>query len=198
VVISGAGTNLDAILRSCEQAEIDAEVRVVITNRPEAAGLAYSRSRGIPTLVFPRAEYTSREAQQQAMAQALMEHGVELVISAGFDQILIPEFVRQFPNRIITLHPALLPAFSGGLHAVRDALDWGAKVTGCTVFFATDDLDAGPIILQEAVRVEEDDTEESLLTRIHEAEHRILPAAIQLYAMGRLSVEGRRVRILPA
>ena len=195
VLISGQGTNLDAILRRCDQGALDADVRVVIANREEAAGLEYSRRRGIPTHVFTRREYSERVAQQRAMADCLCERGVELVVLAGFDQILVPEFVHRFPDRIINLHPSLLPAFPGGMHAVRDALLRGVKVTGCSVHFATDDLDGGPIIAQEAVPVAEDDTEATLLARIHEAEHRLLPAAIQLYAEGRLRLEGKRVRV---
>ena len=195
VLISGNGTNLDAILQRCDQGALDADIRVVIANRDEAAGLEHSRRRGIPSHVFARNEYAERIAQQRAMADCLCERGVELVVLAGFDQILVPEFVHRFPDRIINLHPSLLPAFPGGMHAVRDALQYGVKVTGCSVHFATDDLDGGPIIAQEAVPVVDEDTEASLLARIHEAEHRLLPAAIQLYAEGRLRLEGRQVRV---
>lgn len=198
VLVSGKGTNLNAILCRCEEGALDAQVRVVISNRAEAPGLAYSRRRGVPTFVFARAEFPSREAQQRAMLDCLMELGAEAVVLAGFDQILGPEFVQQFPYRILNLHPSLLPAFAGGMHAVRDALQYGVKVTGCTVHLVTDspEPDSGPVILQEAVCVLEDDTEESLLARIHEAEYRLLPQAIQLLAEGRLVVEGRQVRIL--
>lgn len=197
VFFSGAGTNLNAILQACERGEIDAEVRVAITNRPQAAGCAYSRERGIPTVVFPRNDFPSREAQQAAMLAAAIAHGAELIVQVGFDQILNNAFVERFRNRMINLHPALLPAFGGGMHAVRDALEWGAKVTGATVHIATEDLDAGPIIAQEAVRIEEDDTEQTLLARVQEVEHRLVPAAIQLFAEDRVRVEGRRARILP-
>lgn len=134
------------------------------------------------------------------MRQRLVQNGVELVVLAGFDQILGDEFVKEPSYRIVNLHPSLLPAFSGGMHAVRDALACGVKVTGCTVHFVLADdpkTDGGPIILQEPVGVLDDDTEASLLARMHEVEHRILPAAIQLYAEGRLTVEGRRVSIAP-
>jgi phosphoribosylglycinamide formyltransferase-1 len=194
VLISGKGTNLDAILRRCADGTLDADVRVVISNRPDAAGLAYGRDRGVPTHVFPKNDYADRRSQQLVMGECLREKGAELVVLAGFDQILVPEFVAQFPHRMINLHPSLLPAFAGGMHAVRDALEAGAKVTGCTVHLVTDDLDGGPIILQEAVPVEEDDDEASLLARIHDAEHHILPAAIQLFAEDRIRIEGKRVR----
>jgi phosphoribosylglycinamide formyltransferase-1 len=197
VLISGQGTNLAAILRRCEEGVLEADVRVVIANRPEARGLEHARRAAIPTHVFSRSEYPDRVEQQRAIADCLFDRGVQLVVLAGFDQILVPEFVHRFPDRIINLHPSLLPAFSGGMHAVRDALNHGVKVTGCSVHFATDDLDGGPIIAQEAVAVEEDDTEAMLLARIHEVEYRLLPASIQLFAQGRLRIEGKRVRVLP-
>jgi len=199
VLISGQGTNLRAILERCASGELDAQVRVVMSNRPAAPGLAYSRERGIPTFSYPRADYPDRTSQQREMASALRQHGVELVVLAGFDQILSDKFVHEFSFRIINLHPSLLPAFGAGMHAVRDALEHGAKVTGCTVHFVAEEFpatDSGPIVLQESVPIEEDDTEASLLTRVHEAEYRLLPAAIQLFAQRRLVVEGRRVRIL--
>jgi phosphoribosylglycinamide formyltransferase-1 len=146
--------------------------------------------------VFRREDYADRSSQQAAMGDSIEQHGAELVVLAGFDQILVPEFVARFPFRMINLHPSLLPAFSGGMHALRDALSAGVKVTGCTVHFVTNDLDGGPIVLQEAVCIAEDDDEQSLLARVHEAEHRILPAAIRLYAEGRLRIEGSKVRIL--
>jgi len=196
VLISGKGTNLDAILRRCADGSVDAEVRAVVSNRSNAEGLALGRRAAIPTYVFARSEYADREAQQAAMADCLDSQGVELVALAGFDQILVPSFVARFPLRMINLHPSLLPAFAGGMHAVRDALEAGVKVTGCTVHLVTDDLDGGPIITQEAVPIAEDDDEESLLARVHDAEHRIMPAAIQLFAERRLRIDGRKVRIL--
>lgn len=197
VFFSGAGSNLKAILEACSRHEIDAEVALAITNRPAAAGIAHAQKHHAPLLVMPREDFPSRAAQQAAMAEAMLDHRVELIVQVGFDQILREPFVKRFGNAGINLHPSLLPAFGGGLHAVHDALNWGVKVTGVTVHFATEDLDAGPIILQEAVRVEEDDTEETLLARVQEVEHRLVPAAIQLIAEDRLRVEGRRVRILP-
>lgn len=196
VLISGKGTNLNAILARCADETLDAEVRAVISSRSGAEGLAYAQERDVPTFVFARNDYADRFAQQMAMADHLQALDVELVVLAGFDQVLVPEFVARFPHRMINLHPSLLPAFSGGMNALRDALAAGVKVTGCTVHFVTDDLDGGPIILQEAVPVAEDDDQDSLLARVHEAEHRILPAAIQLIAEGRLRIEGSKVRIL--
>lgn len=199
VLISGQGTNLEAILRRCETGSLDATVRCVISNRADAPGLRHGRARGLATHVHEREAYASRVEQQRAMRSCLVDAGVELVVLAGFDQILGPEFVGEASYRIVNVHPSLLPAFGGGMHAVRDALAYGAKVTGCTVHFVVPDCpgtDAGPIILQEPVAILEDDTEASLLARVHEAEHRLLPEAIQLVAEGRLRIEGRHVHIL--
>jgi phosphoribosylglycinamide formyltransferase 1 len=199
VLVSGQGTNLEATLRRIEAGTLDAEVRVVVSNRPSAPGLERSRARGIPTFAFPRSAYPSRDEQQEAMRATLVEHGAELVVLAGFDQILGADFVDAFSYRMINLHPSLLPAFGGGMHAVRDALEYGAKVTGCTVhFIASDfpDCDSGPIIAQEIVPILESDDEDALLARVHEVEHRLLPDAIQLFAERRVQVDGRRVRIL--
>jgi len=199
VLVSGQGTNLGVILDSCARGSLDAEVRVVVSNRPTAPALELSRRVGVSTCAFAREDYPDRNAQQHDMKEALIRHGVELVVLAGFDQILSDEFVDAFSFRIVNLHPSLLPSFGGGMHAVRDALQHGAKVTGCTVHFvATEypETDTGPILLQEAVPVREDDDEQTLLERIHEVEHRLLPAAIQLVAEGRVQIEGRRVRIL--
>ena len=201
VLISGQGTNLDAILRRCDAGTLDAEVRVVISNRSNAPGLAFSRQRDIPTYVCPRSKYESREQQQDTMRDLLVGRGVQLVVLAGFDQILSPGFVEAFSYRMVNLHPSLLPAFGGGMNAIRDALEHGVKITGCTVHFIASDFpeaDSGPIVAQAAVPVLEGDDEETLLTRVHEAEHRLLPHAIQLFAEGRVQVQGRRVQILEA
>ena len=197
VLFSGAGTNLNAILEASKKREIFAEVRVAITNRANAGGIAFARDHGVPTLILTRDDFPTRAAQQVAIADALLTYEVELVVAAGFDQILRADFEERFHGPRFNIHPSLLPAFGGGLHAIKDALEWGVKVTGVTVHFADENLDAGPIILQESVCVDADDTEETLAARIHEAEHRILPAAIQLFAEDRLQIEGRRVRILP-
>jgi phosphoribosylglycinamide formyltransferase-1 len=201
VLVSGRGTNLGAILDQCNSGWVDAEVRVVIANRPNSGGLDLARAWGVPAQCCPRSSYPDRGTQQDAIKEELLGRGVELVVLAGFDQILGTPFMAAFPDRIVNLHPSLLPAFAGGLHAVRDALAYGVKIAGCTVHFVSaeiEEIDGGPIILQEAVPVLDDDDEETLLARIHEAEHRVLPRAIQLIAEGRVRVEGRRTRILPA
>jgi len=200
VLISGAGTNLQAILQQIEQAALDATVQVVVTNRASAKGLEFARARGIPCTVIPRQDYADRDARDAAIAECLEAHGVDLVILAGYDQLLGDAFVRRFSWHIMNLHPSLLPAFGGGMYAIRDALEYGAKVTGCTIHYVAEEYptaDTGPVILQQAVPILEDDTEETLLERVHAAEHQIFPAAIQLYAEGRLQRDGRCVRVLP-
>ncbi len=196
VLVSGRGSNLQAIIDAIDRGELSARIALVISNRAEANALERCRRHGIPCRVIPGEGFSSRREQQMAMAQALKEAGVELVVMAGFDRIAHPDFIAAFRGRIINIHPSLLPAFGGGLHAQADALEYGVKVAGCTAHFVTDDVDAGPIILQAAIPVLEDDTVDSLTTRILEQEHKILPQAIQLIAQGRARVEGRRVRIL--
>lgn len=197
VMISGRGTNLLAILEAIEAGELPAGVALVVCNRPDAAGLEYARCREIPTLVISRAEIARRAERHAAIQAALEEAGVNLVVCAGWDEILTPAFVAGFAGRLINIHPALLPAFGGGCQAQADAIRHGVKISGCTVHFVTDDVDAGPIIVQRAVPVLEEDTPQSLAERILAEEHRALPEAIRLYAQGRLRIEGRRVRVLP-
>ena len=193
VLASGRGSNLGAILDAIERGELPAEVVVVAGNRPAAPALARAQARGLPALAAARAAYPDRTAQHHALIEILRAHQVELVVLAGYDQILSPEFIRGFRERIINIHPSLLPAFSGTLHAQADALAYGVKIAGCTAHFVTEDVDAGPIILQAAVPVEDDDTVETLAARILTQEHRILPEAIRLIAEGRIRIEGRRV-----
>jgi phosphoribosylglycinamide formyltransferase 1 len=198
VLISGRGSNLLAILEAIERGELPAEVALVVSNRAEAPGLEHARARGIPIFVADRAVYPRRADRQDAIRQALEAVEVDLLVLAGWDEILLPSFVAAYRGRILNIHPSLLPAFPRGLHAQADALAHGIKVSGCTVHFVTDDVDGGPIILQRAVPVLEDDTPETLAARILAEEHRALPEAIRLHAEGRLRIEGRRVRILSA
>ena len=166
----------------------------MISNRAQAAGLERATRAAIPTRVIDHHEFATREAFDGALADALRAAGVELVVLAGFDRLITRVLLDAFPNRIVNVHPALLPAFKG-LHAQRQALAYGARITGATVHFVDEAEDHGPIILQGAILVAPDDTEETLAQRILEVEHRLYPAAIQLFAQGRLVVEGRRVRI---
>jgi len=191
-LISGAGTNLRAIIDRIAAGRLDCELRVVISNRAEAAGLARASAAGIPTRVIDHRRYAARADFDRAVIDALRDAGVELVLLAGFDRLVGPAFVDAFPSRIMNIHPALLPAFKG-LHAQADALDYGVKIAGATVHFVDRETDHGPIIVQGAVAVRPDDTAATLRERILAVEHEIYPTAIQLYAEGRLSVEGRRV-----
>ncbi len=196
ILISGRGSNMQAIVGNIEAGRLPAEVALVVCNHAEAAGLAWARARGIPTSVFERGSYPSREAMDSAMAEQLREAGTELVVMAGYDRVIGRPIFDAFRGRILNIHPSLLPAFPGTMHAQADALEYGVKVSGCTVHFVAEgDVDAGPIILQSAVPVLEGDTVESLAARILEQEHIIYSQAIRLYAEGRLKVEGRRVRI---
>ena len=197
VLISGRGSNLLAILEAIERGHVPARVVLVASNRPEAAGLALATARGVPTLIADRKSHPTRAERHAAIADALQAAEVELVVLAGWDEILVPQFIARFEGRILNVHPSLLPAFAGTLHAQRDALEYGVKVSGCTVHLVTDAVDCGPIVLQRAVPVLDDDTPETLAARILAEEHRALPEAIRLWAAGRVRVEGRRVRIGP-
>jgi phosphoribosylglycinamide formyltransferase-1 len=199
VLISGRGSNLKAILDAIARGEVSAaEVVLVGSNRAGAPGLRYAEAAGVAVVIADRAEFSKRAERQARLLEALEHHGVQLVVLAGFDEILGSGLLERYSGRIFNIHPSLLPAFGGGMHAVRDALEYGAKVSGCTVHLVTADVDQGPIVLQAAVPVLEHDDEESLAARILEQEHRLYPSAIQLFAEGRLELDGRRVRIKPA
>ena len=195
VLVSGRGTNLQAIVDAIALGELDAEVALVVCNHRGAQAITRAEKAGVPVGVLAQNEYRSREEHQKAIAESLQKADVDLVVCAGWDRVFTHEFVERFLGRVINIHPSLLPSFAGGLHAIRDALIYGVKVTGCTVHFVTHDLDSGPIILQEAVRVLPDDTEETLAERIHAEEHRLLVEAIRLYSSQHLKIEGRTVRI---
>ncbi len=199
IMISGRGSNMQAIVRNIEAGDLAAEVALIVCNHGDSPGLAWARERRLPTALFERREYLSREAQNAAMAEAMVEAGVDLVVMAGYDRLITQDIFDAFRGRIVNIHPSLLPAFSGTLRAQAEAFEYGVKIAGCTVHFVTEDaVDGGPIILQAAVPVLEGDTAETLAERILEQEHFIFSRAIQLYAEGRLQVEGRRVRILQA
>ena len=191
-LISGAGTNLQAIIDRIAAGRLDCTLRIVISNRPGAAGLARARAAGIPTRVIDHRSFGSREEFDRSVVQALRDADVHLLALAGFDRLITPVFVDAFPMRIMNVHPALLPAFTG-LHAQRQALEYGVKIAGASVHFIDEHTDHGPIIIQGGVPVLPEDTEEMIRDRILAVEHEIYPTAIQLFAEGRLSVAGRRV-----
>lgn len=191
ILLSGRGSNFQAIADSVAQNRIDAEIAVVISNRPEARGLEIARQRGLNALCIP-SKGLDREVYDRRLVEELRRHRVDLVCLAGFMRLLSAYFVREFPLRILNIHPSLLPAFPG-LDAQHQAVEYGVKVSGCTVHFVDEYLDAGPIVLQTAVPVLDDDTADSLSERILREEHRIYTDAINIVLSAQWRVEGRRV-----
>ena len=192
VLASGSGSNLQAILDRCADGSIPAQVAVVISNVSGAKALSRAEAAGVPALLLPHGAYPTRDAYDAELVSLLRRHQVELVCLAGFMRLITPVLLSDFQNRILNIHPALLPAFPG-LHAVRQALKAGVRVSGCTVHIVDEGTDTGPIVIQAAVPVLDGDTEESLAARILVQEHRCYPRAIALLAQGRARVEGRRV-----
>ncbi len=203
VLASGGGTNLQALIDARDAGTLrSGELALVVASKSSAYALERARSAGIETVVVPRKKFDSREEFTHGIVRVLSEHGIGLVILAGFLYILSPEFVESYRNRVINVHPALIPAFSGegcyGLHVHEMALARGVKVTGATVHFVNEETDGGPIILQKAVAVEDGDTPETLQLRVmQQAEWKLLPEAAELFCAGRLRIEDGRVRILP-
>ena len=194
VLISGGGTNLQAIIDAIGRGELPARIRLVVSNRSDAYGLVRAQRHGLSTAVLSHTGFASREEFDQQMITLLRDHEVELVILAGFMRLLSARFIQAFPQRILNIHPALLPAFPG-LHAQRQALERGVRISGATVHLVDEEMDHGPIIMQAAVPVYPDDTEDRLSARILIQEHRIYPAAIKLFAEDRVVVQDERVRI---
>lgn len=198
VLISGSGTNLQAIIDRIAAGTLDAEVVLVVSSRPSAYGLKRAEAAGIQTLTLSKEVYADPEMADEVIASSLKKAGAEYVIMAGYMRMVHDPILATFPNRVVNLHPALLPSFPGA-HAIQDAYDRGVKVTGVTVHFANADYDAGPIIAQRALPVEEGWTVDELEAHIHEIEHELYPDTIQLIAEGRVHVQpDGRVRIDPA
>ncbi|ACA60132.1 phosphoribosylglycinamide formyltransferase [Candidatus Desulforudis audaxviator] len=196
VLASGRGTNLQAMIDSTKRGDLEAQVAVVVVDQPEAQARERARQAGIPEFFVDYGAFPDRESAERRIISILERHEVELVCLAGFMRILTPVFLNAYKNRVMNIHPSLLPAFPG-IGAQRQALEHGVRYTGCTVHFVDQAVDAGPIIMQAVVPVHHDDTVESLSERILEQEHCIYLEAIQLYLEGRLELEGRRVRIHP-
>ncbi len=194
MLASGRGSNFEAIVEAAEAGRIPATVAVLVSDRPEAGALGIARAHGIEALSIDPHEHPGREAHEKVVIAALDERAVGVVCLAGYMRLVSAAFVRHFEGRLLNIHPALLPAFPG-LHAQRQALEHGVRIAGATVHFVDEGVDTGPIVLQAAVAVKDDDTEATLSERILAEEHRIYPEAIRLFAEGRLSLEGRRVRI---
>jgi len=191
ILLSGRGSNFEAIARNVASGALDAAIAVVISNRPTARGLEIAQQLGLETLCLP-SKGIDRETYDATVAAALKNHAVDLVCLAGYMRLLSPQFIREFPMRILNIHPSLLPAFPG-LDAQEQALRHGVKITGCTVHFVDEALDAGPIIAQAAVPILDEDTVETLSARILKEEHRIYSESIRLILFGAYRIEGRRV-----
>jgi phosphoribosylglycinamide formyltransferase-1 len=195
VLASGRGSNFASIVEKIEAGAVAAVVDVLVSDNPQAKALNIARAHGIETAVFRREDFPTNKAHNQAMVDFLKPRGIDLIVLAGYMRIVKAPLLEAFPNRIINIHPALLPSFPG-LEGQKQALDHGVKVSGCTVHFVDAEVDHGPIILQAVVPVEQNDTVETLSARILKEEHKLLPRAITLIAQGKVVVEGRRVRIL--
>ncbi|MFA5771733.1 MAG: phosphoribosylglycinamide formyltransferase [Thermoplasmata archaeon] len=195
VLVSGSGTDLQSIIDASKSKKISASVVVVISDRADAYALERARRNNIPT-IYLEPKGKKKEEYDKKITDIVMKYKVDLIVLAGYMRILTPPFVRKFYGRIINIHPALLPSFPG-INAQKQAFEHGVKVSGCTVHFVNNGVDTGPIIIQKAVSVIECDTIETLRKRILKEEHKILPKAIQLFAEGRLKIEGRKVKVLP-
>lgn len=193
VLCSGRGTDLQSIIDAIKAGTLQAEISIVITDKPNVKALERAELAGIKNICVDRKKFDDRADFETELLKNLA--GIDLVVLAGFMRILSPEFVKHFTGRLMNIHPSLLPSFPGA-HAHRDALAYGVKVSGCTVHFVDEGTDSGPIILQAAVEVKDGDTEETLSARILEQEHIIYPKAIQLFVEGRLKIEGRKVRLI--
>lgn len=195
VLISGSGTNLQAIIDAIAEGSLDAEIRVVISSRPDAYGLVRAKEAGIQTIALSKDVYADPDIANEAIATELVHAGCDYVVMAGYMRMLGEAVLVAFPDRVLNLHPALLPSFKGA-HAIRDAYDAGVKVTGVTVHFANAEYDKGPIVAQRAIDIAEDDTLESLEEKIHAVEHELYPEVLRWIAAGRVSVgDDRKVHI---
>jgi phosphoribosylglycinamide formyltransferase 1 len=194
VLISGNGSNLQSIIDHIEKGSLKAVIKIVISNNPDAYGITRAKKHGIPVVVLKNGDFKSKEEFDLELIRNLESKCVDLVILAGFMRIISPTILKAFPQKIMNIHPALLPSFPG-IHGQMQALEYGVKISGCTVHFVDEGVDTGPIIMQKAVQVFDNDTEETLAARILTDEHLIYPQAIQLFAEGKIEIKGRKVRI---
>jgi phosphoribosylglycinamide formyltransferase-1 len=192
VFASGNGSNFAAIARAIKRGELSCDLKLLVCDNPKARVIDKARRIGVEILLLDRGAYTSRRDFESAIISRLKKDKIDLIVLAGFMRLLSPEFVKFFHNRIINIHPSLLPAFKGA-EGIHDAFAYGAKVTGVTVHFVDEHMDHGPIILQEAIPVKEKDTLGSLEARIHSLEHRLYPKAIRLFQEGKLKIRGRKI-----
>ncbi|PKN20702.1 MAG: phosphoribosylglycinamide formyltransferase [Deltaproteobacteria bacterium HGW-Deltaproteobacteria-6] len=194
VLISGSGSNLQSIIDHIEKGTLPAQIKIVVSNNPQAYGLTRAKKHGIPCVILNHQDYSSREEFDNELIRILKEAGVDLIVLAGFMRILTGSFLRAFDQKIINIHPALLPAFPG-THVQQKAIDYGVKFSGCTVHFVDEGVDTGPIIIQSVVPVYPDDTAETLAARILKEEHKIYPQAIRYFAKNQIIKNGRHVEI---
>ena len=194
VLASGRGTNLQAIIEAIKEGKVEGRISIVISDNPDAHALERAEQNNIETRYINFKEFKTREDYDKKIMECLKEKDIDLVVLAGYMRILSSYFIKMYKNRIMNIHPALLPSFPG-LHAQRQAVEYGVKISGCTVHFVNEGVDSGPVILQKAVEVKDNDTEESLAERILKEEHQIYPRAIQLFCQGRLIIKGRKVFI---
>ena len=194
VLISGNGSNLQSVIDHIEKGSLKAIIKIVISNNPEAYGITRAKKHGIPVVVLKNGDFKNKEEFDLELIRILKNNYVDMVILAGFMRIITPTLLKAFPHKIMNIHPALLPSFPG-IHGQKQALEYGVKLSGCTVHFVDEGVDTGPIIIQSAVQVFDNDTEETLAARILKEEHRIYSQAIQLFAEGKIEIKGRKVRI---
>ena len=200
ILISGRGSNMESILKAIKKQRIPINPSIVISNKPNAKGLKIAEKLGIKTLIIDSRDYKNKRTLYDKMViKELEKNGVTprngLVCLAGFMRIISPYFIKKYKNRIMNIHPALLPAFPG-LNAQKQAIDFGAKISGCTIHFVDDGVDTGPVVLQEAIRINKNDTEKTLSAKILSIEHKIYPKAVSLFAKNKIVVKGRKVKIL--
>ena len=195
VFASGRGTNFSAIARAVKRGKIKANLSLLVSDNPKAGALARAKRAGIKTLVVDFSQYPSKAEYEAEIIRNLEKENIELIALAGYMRIVGPELMQKYKNRILNIHPALLPSFKG-THGIEDAFNYGVKVTGVTVHFVDNKMDHGPIILQAPVKIEESDTSESLEAKIHKIEHKLYPEAIRLFVEGKLKIEERKVKII--
>jgi phosphoribosylglycinamide formyltransferase-1 len=194
VLASGRGTNLQAIIDAIKAGKIEGKIKIVISDNPKAYALKRAQACGIDNITFPYKNYKTKKVYEQEILDCLISYNIDLIVLAGYMRILGREIIKEYRHRIINIHPALLPSFPG-LHTHRQAIEYGVKISGCTVHFVDEGMDTGPIILQKAVEVKQDDTEEALSDRILVYEHKLLPMAIQLFAQNKIQVKNKKVYI---
>lgn len=194
VFCSGNGSNFQSIADSVKNGEIKAKIALIVCDNPQAFALKRAEKLGIRSLLVEGKKFQSRDEYEAEIIKNLEKENIELICLAGYMRIVSPSLVQRYSNKILNIHPALLPSFKG-TQGIKDALDYGVKVSGVTVHFVNDKMDQGPIILQEALEIKDDDTEKSLAERIHQIEHKLYPQALRLFVEGRLEIEGRKVKI---